>query len=250
MSVSSIMSHLPYLAIALLAVAWTAPVGAQTAAPAYPRMTIEQASQQRNETTMSIEGTFLRQHRGEEDEFIFRDLAGDEIRVYDRQAGRDVRLNVPVVIEGAIDRGIPLRVEFNLHRVVAAPTGAAAQPAPSEARDGIFIHLSSGHDTPRPVLMALTLAAAYAGDHPVLIYADLDAVRLFVQASPATTSPGFQPAAERIPELLQRGVRIRVCPTCLAAAGLTSADLIGGVALADKREFLAFTSGRILTFDY
>jgi hypothetical protein len=40
------------------------------------------------------------------------------------------------------------------------------------------------------------------------------------------------------------------CPGCLKAAGKTPADLAAGVRVADKAEFLSFTSGRILTLDY
>lgn len=227
---------------------------------AYPLMSVDQASQQRDESRMSLEGVFLRQNRGEEDEFIFRDKAGDEILVYDRNTGREVQLDVPVVIEGAIDRGNLSRTEFNLHRVVPASRPQeelqpefgtpAVLSEVKKTTDGVFIHLSSGAESPRSVLMALTLAGAFAGDHPVLIYADLDAVSLFTEEAPSVSSRGYLPAGERIPALLNAGALIRVCPTCLSAAGLSSADLIEGVTLADKREFFSFTSGRILTFDY
>jgi uncharacterized protein YdeI (BOF family)/predicted peroxiredoxin len=251
---------IPHVFFAVAALAIVSAAHGQPNHDAYPLMSVEQAGQQRDESRMSLEGVFLRQNRGEEDEFIFRDKAGDEILVYDRNAGREVPLNVPVIIEGAIDRGILLRTEFNLHRVVLPgalsedarreASASAVLPAAGEARDGVFIHLSSGADNPRAVLMALTLAGAFVEDHPVLIYADLDAVSLFINTPPSVSSPGYLSAAERIPVLLEAGAMIRVCPTCLSAADLSSADLANGVALADKREFFSFTTGRILTFDY
>ena len=89
-------------------------------ATTYPLKSVQQAKSQGDETRMALEGAFVRSHRGEEDEFIFRDTAGKEILVYDRDAGRHVKLNTPVIIEGAIDRGNLFRREFNLHRVIAA----------------------------------------------------------------------------------------------------------------------------------
>jgi len=253
------MNYFTYLLVFFSTFTLSAIGHAEGSQSSYPRMTIEEASQQRDETRMSIEGTFLRQNRGEEDEFIFRDGAGSEILVYDRDAGRDIQLNVPVLIEGAIDRGNLLRREFNLHRVLSLtleestpPKSTATVPNASaaESRDGVFVHLSSGPDNARSVLMALTLADTFSGERPVLIYADLEAVALFTATAPSVSSSGYLPSAERVSNLLEAGAMIRVCPTCLSAAGLSSADLMEGVKLADKREFFTFTTGRILTFDY
>jgi len=227
----------------------------------YPRMTLESGVRQADETRMAIEGIFLRQNRGEEDEFVFRDSDGREIVVYDRQAGKNVRFNVPVVINGEIDRGV-LRTEFNLHSAAylnEVSEGEAAEKTSSssaatanavDSRDGVFIHLSSGPDQPRRVAMALTLASAFAGETPVLVYADLDAVSLLTREGVEIAPEGYRALSEQLPALIQAGVRIRVCPTCLAAAGYSSADLRAGVQLADKREFLSFTDGRILSVDY
>ena len=234
----------------------------------YPLRTIDQAVKMADESRVSIDGMFLRQQRGEEDEFIFADSQGSDILVYDRQAGRSIRLNTPVRIFGEVDRGL-LKTEINLHSTnyEKAPTSPSATSLPGTQagtysttppatdangapEDGLFIHLSSGPDAPRRVAMAMTMAAAFAADHPVLIYADLDAVALFVQDAEMVAVEGYQPVDEQLARLKSSGVMLRVCPTCLAAAGYATTDLAAGVKLADKREFFSFTDGRIISVDY
>jgi len=228
----------------------------------YPRMNLETAVQEADETRMAIEGIFLRQNGSEEDEFIFKDTDGKEIIVYDAGEGKTVRFDAPVIINGEIDRGL-FRAEFNLHStsyledVVAlkqekdiAPVDAPPTSEQVGVQDGIFIHLSSGSDHPRRVAMALTMASTFADDNPVLLYADLDAVILFTKKGGDVSPEGYRALSEQLPDLIEAGVQIHVCPTCLAAAGLSSVDLRDGVQLADKRGFLSFAEGRILTFDY
>jgi uncharacterized protein YdeI (BOF family)/predicted peroxiredoxin len=234
----------------------------------YPLRTIDQAVKMADESRVSLDGIFLRQERGEEDEFIFADSKGSDILVYDRQAGRSIRLNTPVRIFGEVDRGF-LKTEINLHSTnyekAPTPASSASLPGTQAAlqsttppatdanggpEDGLFIHLSSGPDAPRKVAMAMTMAAAFAADHPVLIYADLDAVELFVQDAKTAAVEGYQPVDEHLARLKAHGVMLRVCPTCLAAAGYATTDLAEGVGLADKREFFSFTDGRILSVDY
>jgi uncharacterized protein YdeI (BOF family) len=82
----------------------------------YPRMTLAEAVKQPDETKMSIEGQFLNRHKGEEDEFLFQDAAGESIVVYDSSKGRDITLNKSVIINGEIDKGL-IKTEFNLHSV-------------------------------------------------------------------------------------------------------------------------------------
>ena len=100
-------------------------------ADSYPLRNIDQAVKMADESRVSLEGVFLRQHRGEEDEFVFEDTQGSDIVVYDRQAGQSIRLNTPVMIFGEVDRGL-LKSEINLHsvnyeRTPSAP-GSAALP--------------------------------------------------------------------------------------------------------------------------
>jgi|GEM_PF-1283629 len=237
-------------------------------ADSYPLRNIDQAVKMADESRVSIDGAFLRQNRGEEDEFVFEDTQGSDIVVYDRQAGQSIRLNTPAIIFGEVDRGL-LKTEINLHsvnyeRTPASPGSAslaqskqttssakvATTAALKAAEDGLFIHLSSGPDAPRRVAMAMTMAAAFAADHPVLIYADLDAVELFTKDAPTIAAEGYQPINEQLTRLKTNGVMLRVCPTCLAAAGYSSTDLAEGVKLADKREFFSFTDGRIISVDY
>lgn len=226
-----------------------APASGNMESGGYPPMSLEQALQQPDGTQMRLAGQFVSRVGNEEDEFIFREVSGGTLVVYDPREGREVRLGVDVVIEGEIDREYRVP-EFNLHRVLTGRDPMPAAVAPRVSADGVFIHLSRGAESPRRVGMALTMAATYAGDHPVLLYADVDAVALFVEDAPVVAPEGYVPASERVPALLAAGVRLRVCPTCLAAAGLAPKDLIEGVEVADKQEFLTFAPGRILSFSY
>lgn len=126
----------------------------------------------------------------------------------------------------------------------------ASPLAAEEMRDGIFIHLSHGADAPQRVSMALTLAAIYAPEHPVLIYADISAVHLFLREAPSVEHPAYAETQELLARLREHEVTIMVCPSCLRAAGKRAENLAEGIQIADKSRFLTFTSGRILSFSY
>jgi len=124
--------------------------------------------------------------------------------------------------------------------------GASAVPA----RDGVFIHVSHGPEDPHRVLMALAMANRMAADHDVLLYFDIDGVRLLVADAPALELPPFPSAKAQIASLLAQKVTIMACPTCLQVAGETPADLAPGIVVADKAKFFSFTTGRIISLDY
>jgi len=64
------------------------------------------------------------------------------------------------------------------------------------------------------------------------------------------THPTFPSAQESIKLLLEKGINIYACPSCLKAAGKSGADLMTGIQVANKDRFFDFTKGRILTLDY
>lgn len=131
----------------------------------------------------------------------------------------------------------------------ASPTSASTVTA--SATDGAFIHLSSGPENPHRVLMALKMAAVMAeGGKDVLVYCDTKAMELLVKGAPDLTHNGFESSTAMFAKLAEMNVPVRACPSCLAAAGKTEADLLPGVKLADREEFFGFTKGRILTLDY
>jgi predicted peroxiredoxin len=134
--------------------------------------------------------------------------------------------------------------------VTAGPGLSADEMAAAETRDGLFIHLSSGPDQPSRVAMALTLANTFAPDRPVLLYADVEAVRLFLEDAVLPAPKGYDAGATLLNQLLDAGVRIQVCPTCLKARGFSADDLKSGIVLADKAAFFSFTEGRILSVGY
>jgi predicted peroxiredoxin len=130
------------------------------------------------------------------------------------------------------------------------PAGVAAA-ADAGAKDGLFVHLSHGADDPHRLLMALKMAAVVAeSGRPVLVYCDIEAVKVLVKGAADVTHPAFPGAQAQLAKLLALGVRVRACPTCLKAAGLLPEQLRDGIALADRDEFFSFAGGRILTIDY
>jgi len=122
---------------------------------------------------------------------------------------------------------------------------SASTPPP---RDGVFIHLTSRD--PHRALMALQMANLWTADRDVLVYADIEAVHLFLKDSPDVTYKQFPSSHTAIKNLLSKHVTIYVCPGCLKAAGKTGADLMPGCKVAQKQGFFGFTRGRILSLDY
>jgi predicted peroxiredoxin len=99
--------------------------------------------------------------------------------------------------------------------------------------------------------MPLKMATIMADDHDVLVYLDIEAVNLALKEAPAVEMPPHFPSSRSLlTTLLDKGVTVMVCPTCLEVAGRVEADLLPGVRLADKGTFFSFTKGRIVTLDY
>jgi len=122
-------------------------------------------------------------------------------------------------------------------------------PAEPET-DGVFIHISEGYNDAHRALMPLKMATIMADDKDVLIYMDILAVNLLVKGSEDLTHDGFESAHTHIKQLLDMGVGIYACPTCLGVAGFEPDDLMDGIKTAEKDKFFNFTKGRIITLDY
>jgi len=118
------------------------------------------------------------------------------------------------------------------------------------AKDGLFLHISSGYDNPHKVLMALKMAKMMAMDHDVLLYLDIEAVKLVLKDSKDMTFEDFPALKALLKDLVDAKVTIMACPTCLKIAGKGESDLIPGVIIAQKDKFYGFTKGRIVTLDY
>lgn len=117
-------------------------------------------------------------------------------------------------------------------------------------RDGVFIHISSGPDDAHKVLMPLKMAEIMASDKDVLIYFDIKGVYVVLNDTLNVHHDGFTSSREQLKLLIEKGVTIMACPTCLKVAGKTPEDLMPGVVVANKEKFFSFTEGRILTLDY
>ena len=117
-------------------------------------------------------------------------------------------------------------------------------------RDGVFIHITTSYDDPHRLLMPLKMATMMATDKDVLIYMDIEAVRILVKEAEDITHADFESAHTYISQLTEMGVGIYGCPSCLKVAGFTPDDLMDGVKAAEKEKFFDFTKGRIITLDY
>jgi predicted peroxiredoxin len=117
-------------------------------------------------------------------------------------------------------------------------------------RDGVFYHISSGYNNPHKALMPLKMAAMMAMDKDVILYLDIEAVKMVLKDSKDMTFADFPSLKESLKKLIDMKVTIMACPTCLKIAGKTEADLMPGVIIAQKDKFFNFTKGRIITLDY
>jgi len=123
---------------------------------------------------------------------------------------------------------------------------AAGEPA----RDGVFIHVTSGPEDPHRVLMAFKMAEMMSQSRDVAMYFDIQGVHVLLKDAPELTYGAFPSSLEQIEKLAGKGVPLMACPGCMQAAGKKAEDLREGTRLADKDTFFQFTEGRILTLDY
>jgi predicted peroxiredoxin len=134
------------------------------------------------------------------------------------------------------------------------PVASVSKPDNSSlaapVRDGVFIHITQGYDDPHRVLMPLKMATLMASDKDVLVYMDIDAVKLLAKDSKDLTFSDFESFHTYVNKLLGMNVGVYACPTCMKIAGMEAGDLMEGVQVAQKDKFFSFTKGRILTLDY
>lgn len=119
-----------------------------------------------------------------------------------------------------------------------------------EVTDGVFIHITHSTNDPHRVVMPLKMATMMATDKDVLVYFDINGVEVVNQAGEDIAYKDFPTAKESLQQLIDKGVTVFACPSCMEAEGMTEADLMEGVEVADKATFFNFTEGRIITLDY
>jgi predicted peroxiredoxin len=120
----------------------------------------------------------------------------------------------------------------------------------TNAKDGVFIHLSSGPEDPQRVLMALNMAKMMSDDKEVLVYIDIKGVFTVLKNAPDVTFKEFPSSLTLLNELKEIGVQVIVCPGCLKAADKTSDDVMEWVQIATKDKFFDFCDGKIISIDY
>ena len=126
----------------------------------------------------------------------------------------------------------------------------APQESAEKPNDGIFIHITHDHSHPHRVLMPLSMAAMMANEKDVLIYLDIDAVKLVTKDAADIEYAHFASLKSSLTKLIEMNVGIYACPGCMKAAGISPDDLIEGVQVAQKDKFFNFTQGRILSLNY
>ncbi len=117
-------------------------------------------------------------------------------------------------------------------------------------KDGLFIHVKKGPDNAHEVLMALSMATKFTDDYNVLIYFDIEGIKMVTKDAPELKMEPFGSSDDLFDELIDEGVTIFACPGCMKVEGVNASDLRSGVTVADKDEFFDFTKGRILSIDY
>lgn len=134
------------------------------------------------------------------------------------------------------------------HEKAAGKTDSVA--ACCAARDGLFIHLSSGYENPHKVLMALKMAVMMSAHEDVLVYVDINGVDLLQKSSKDLKFKDFPTLYESLDKLAAAKVTVMACPSCMQAAGYREEDLRPGIIIAQKDKFFNFTKGKIITIDY
>jgi predicted peroxiredoxin len=130
------------------------------------------------------------------------------------------------------------------------PIVNAQETVQQQEKEGIFLHISTSYDNPHRLLMPLKMATLMAPEKAVLIYMDIEAVKILVKNSKDIAHPEFESAHSYIKKLLEMGVEIYACPTCLKVAGYKTEELMDGIKPANKDRFFNFTKGRILSLSY
>jgi predicted peroxiredoxin len=116
--------------------------------------------------------------------------------------------------------------------------------------EGLFIHVKQGADHAHEVLMALVMANKFSADYDVLMYFDIDGIEMVTNDAPDLKMEAFGSSDELFKKLVDKGVTIFACPSCMQVAGVKPSDLRTGVTVAEKDMFFDFTDGRILSIDY
>lgn len=136
------------------------------------------------------------------------------------------------------------------HEEVAQGDKMAYNATEAGQRDGLFIHLSHGYDDHDRAAMALSLAVKMADSVDVIIFCDMEGVKLLTKTAEHITTDHYMCPLDARDELIKKNITIMACPMCMKKASIKEEDLVEGVIVAEPSKFFGFTKGRILTLDY
>jgi intracellular sulfur oxidation DsrE/DsrF family protein len=144
--------------------------------------------------------------------------------------------------------GLSLVFSGAIAGIALAPHAVVAKEA--APRDGVFIHLTAGPDQPHRVLMALRMATMMAEDRDVVVYADIEGVKVLRKGAELRAMPPLPSLKESLAALQKKKVTVYACPGCMGVLKVAKGELLPWVKVAEKEGFFNFTRGRILTLDY
>lgn len=140
---------------------------------------------------------------------------------------------------------IPLTLGFSTS-ALGMEENPSARGASAAAQEQTVIHLKSGTNDLHAAVMALKVGVALlTTGNKVVIFADLEGVRLFDKKQPISLSWGT--GGVRLESLYEsfvdKGGTVLLCPHCAEEMGLTRGELRTGVEIGDM-ETIAELIGR------
>ena len=147
-----------------------------------------------------------------------------------------------------LDRAIALRWVIAL--LVCVGLIAPAETTRAEETQSLVVHLNS--DDVWTGQMGLGFAQRVLEDgHPVVVFLSVRAVTLANTAVPPHTEAlTGKTSHEMIADVLEKGGRVFVCPSCTRQAGLSADNLVEGVEVGSKewRDILMAPGTRVIEF--
>ncbi len=132
----------------------------------------------------------------------------------------------------------------------AAPEENYLETPKEPIKDGYFIHISSGYNAPAKALMGLSFANKVMDEYDVVVFFDLEAVKLLERDAADIQLDNFESLKVLMTFIYDMGVDMMACPMCLKRAGIDENNLADGVKPAEKDKFFGFTKGRIISLNY
>jgi sulfur relay (sulfurtransferase) complex TusBCD TusD component (DsrE family) len=131
----------------------------------------------------------------------------------------------------------------SINSLLIAPAQSEIKLAQSQTpgkKQNIVVHLNHGTDNLHAAFMALKLARGIQkkGNVQVVLLLTLEGVRIVDKQQPLNLRWGNDPMTlqQLYDEFIAAGGKVRACPLCSAAAGITAKDLRSGAQMAEGNQ--------------